>query len=241
MRYAQAPAPPATSNFIIIFRSKTFGRPAIMQHAWTFIAISEFYDTEIIFMCLSKCCILEFTLVHFIPHENNLASSFTFWQRPDVHHMQINHNVDREILQRNPAQQAVQHACSMRLTVEVHISLNKLLQWSISSYRNGNMEEDVQCSSQATSNKCYAYETSHINSTYRRMHKTWKDKRHKAHKPTCLVLWDSQNLICVTELEIFSFLWSLVSSGSMHTERVNGRAESCGKINPFMNRLDTLL
>lgn len=45
----------ATSNFIIIiFGSKTFGRPAgDMMHVRTFIAISKFYDTETIFMCLS--------------------------------------------------------------------------------------------------------------------------------------------------------------------------------------------
>lgn len=56
-----------------------------------------------------------------------------------------------------------------------------------------------------------------------------KATAHKARKPTCLVLWDSQSLICVTELEIFSFLWSLVSTGSIHTELVNGRKERGGR------------
>lgn len=112
--------------------------------------------------------------------------------------------------------EAVQHACSIRLR-EVHNSLNKLLQWSISLYQNGNMEKDVLWMFTGIEQQMLCIR----NFTYQFTIPTYiccvRRKGGKARKPTCLLLWDSQSLICVTELEIFSFLWSLMSTPDRYT------------------------
>lgn len=75
--------------------------------------------------------------IHQFNIERSTAIQFCILTHRTVHHMQINNNVDREILQRkaNTASRA-----TLPRPREVHISLNKLLQWSISLYRNGKME-----------------------------------------------------------------------------------------------------